>query len=102
MANEKERFEILLEEIQGDIKLALEGHRILIHKMDETKEVLQQQITEARQDINSLSKRTTNLHQELGDKITENTLKIIENTNETRELSRIIKEHVQLPSHLGV
>jgi hypothetical protein len=32
----KEHFEILLEEIRSDVKLALEGHQVLNKKIDDT------------------------------------------------------------------
>ena len=40
MIKEKERFEVLLEEISGDVKLVLEGHGIMNRKIDDTRQEL--------------------------------------------------------------
>jgi hypothetical protein len=44
MIKEKERFEILLEEIRGDVKLVLEGHGDLNKKIDDTAQALKDEI----------------------------------------------------------
>jgi peptidoglycan hydrolase CwlO-like protein len=42
MAEKKERFEILLEEIKGDVKLVLEGHGALDKKIDDVRDLIKE------------------------------------------------------------
>lgn len=44
MANEKERSEILLEEIRGSIKLLAEGHEVIRNEMKEMRKDISEQI----------------------------------------------------------
>jgi uncharacterized protein Yka (UPF0111/DUF47 family) len=70
MANEKERFEILLEKIGGDVKAVLDGHGALYKKIDDVKDMIK----------------------EVDDKVSD-TQKAV------KEISRELKEHVRLPAH---
>ncbi|KAF0134598.1 MAG: hypothetical protein FD145_616 [Candidatus Saganbacteria bacterium] len=58
----KEHFEVLLEEIRGDVKLALEGHQVLNRKIDEMKD-------ELKVDFDGLKVELRNVGRNLGKKI---------------------------------
>jgi len=70
MAEIKERFELLLEEIRGDVKLVLEGHGVLDKKIDDVKDLIKEVDTKV-----------------------EDTKKAV------KEIGRELKEHVRQPAH---
>ncbi len=70
MAKEKEKFEVLLEEIKGDVKAVLEGHAVLDKKIDNVKEMVK--------DVDT---------------------KVEDTHRAVKTISRDLKEHIRLPAH---
>ena len=66
---EKERFEVLLEEMRGDIKLIAEGHGTLQSRMDLGFQEVNRKVEELRSDtergFQKLSREMTEFHQEM-------------------------------------
>jgi hypothetical protein len=78
MAKEKERFEILLEEVRDNVKLVAEGHSTIRREMQEMK-------TELKADIKEVNNKLEFVARELGGKID--------------KVDRTLEEHVKLPAH---
>ena len=66
MMGEKERFEVLLEEMRGDIKLIAEGHGTLQSRMDLGFQEVNRKVEELRSDT---ERGFRSLKQELGPEI---------------------------------
>ena len=71
MAKEKERFEVLLEEIKSDVKAVLDGHAVLYKKLDDVKEMVK------AVDI-----------------------KVEDTQKAVSAISRQLNEHIHLPAHV--
>lgn len=71
MAKEKERFEILLEEIKGKVDLVLEGHGVLDKKIEDVK-----------------------------DMVREVDLKVEDTGKAVKQISKTLDEHVRQPAHV--
>ena len=77
MAEEKERFEILLEEIKGDIKGVAEGHETIRSEMRQ-------------------------MEQRLAEKIDENTSAIKFVVDKVNKIDQKLDKHISLPAHAVV
>jgi len=65
MSKEKNRIEILLEEIRGDVKLALEGHDVLRKEMQNIKGELQGEIREVKSAVSLLGLKLNDIDKKL-------------------------------------
>jgi hypothetical protein len=65
MVKEKERFEVLLEEIRGDVKLVLEGHDVLNKKIDGVKRELKEEIGIVSSRVDSVGSRVDSVSKKL-------------------------------------
>lgn len=88
----KEHFEVLLEEIRSDVKLALEGHQGLNRKLDEVKSELGEQIDVVRiglqgvkTDLQGVKADLRNVERNLGKKID--------------DVKTALDYHIKLPVH---
>jgi len=77
---EKERFEVLLEEIKRDIKAVAEGHGVIRREMQEIKNDL-------KTDIKELGSTIKFVARDLGEKID--------------KVGQRLEEHIKLPAHMG-
>lgn len=75
MAKEKEKFEILLEEVRDGVKLVAEGHHVIRSEMRQMKE-------------------------ELIEKIEENTSAIKFVADKVNDIGQKLDEHIRLPAHV--
>jgi len=76
MAEKKERFELLLEEIRDDVKAVAEGHSVIRREMQEMK-------TELKADIKEVNGKIEFTAKQLGDKID--------------RVDQKLEEHVRIP-----
>jgi hypothetical protein len=94
---EKERFEILLEEIRGDVKLVLEGHGVLDRKIDSVKQDLGEKMESIKYEIltsvdRKIEKAEKSLKQEINQVYTFL-------SHDVKEVGDKLDTHVQLPAH---
>ena len=85
MAEKKERFELLLEEIKDNVKQVAEGHEVIRHEMREMK-------SELKEDIKEVNDKLVFVAKELGGKIGENGQKI-------DEVKDKLDVHMKQPAH---
>lgn len=78
MAKEKERFEMLLEEVRDSVKLVAEGHVTIRREMQEMK-------NELKEDIKLVDDKLGFVAKQLGNKID--------------KIDQKLDEHVRLPAH---
>lgn len=95
MANEKERFEILLEEVRDGVKLVAEGHGTIRSEMRQMEERLTEKIEENNGAIKWVAK-------DLGRKIEEVKDELKEVKEKVDKIDHTLEEHVRLPAHAVV
>jgi hypothetical protein len=71
MIEKKEKFELLLEEIRGDVKLVLEGHGVLDKKIENVKDMVK--------DVD---------------------IKVEDTRKAVKEIGRKLEQHVKQPMHV--
>lgn len=79
MAEKKERFEILLEEIRGNVKAVAEGHLVIRREMAEMKK-------ELKEDIREVNDKLGFVAGQLGEKID--------------KIDQKLDAHIKLPAHV--
>jgi|GEM_PF-2557845 hypothetical protein len=93
----KERFEILLEEIRGDVKLVLEGHGVLDKRIDSVKQDLGEKMESVKSEIlisvdKEIEKAEKSLKQEINQVYTFL-------SHDVKEVGDKLDAHAQLPAH---
>jgi len=93
MAKERERFEILLEEMKGNFKALLDGHAVLNNKIDHLDEKLNDKIDGLDKKlsfrIDNLDKKLDAVHSSL-----KNEIKVT-----TYALNEKLDDHLRQPAH---
>ncbi|MDD4179418.1 MAG: hypothetical protein PHH14_05165 [Candidatus Margulisbacteria bacterium] len=90
MANEKERFEILLEKIEGNVKAVLDGHEILNNKIDNLDNKIEATTNELKQEIRAVH---SGLKNEI--EITAYALK-----DDISRIEKKLDDHMRQPAHI--
>ena len=90
MADEKNRFENLLEEIRDSVKLVAEGHSVIRREMQEMKIELKSDIKLGNDKVESLANEVNKVKQELG------AVK-----QKVDKIDTTLEKHVRQPAHAG-
>jgi len=95
---EKDRVEILLEQIRSDVKAVAEGHSVLHNKIDNLEKTLTEKINNSDM---RLTTRINNLDMKLTMKIDnlENSVGTV--AKDTKEIKQKLDEHLRFPASLA-
>ena len=90
MASEKERFEILLEEVRDKVQLVSEGHGTIRNEMRQMEERLSEKISLVDGKVDFLGAEVRGIKTELK-----------EVKKKVDKIDHTLEEHVRLPVHAG-
>ena len=95
---EKERFEVLLEEIKGGVKVVADGHGVIRNEMKRMEERLTEKISFVDGKVDFLAADVRALKQDVAEVKTD-LAKVKEKVD---KIDRTLEEHVRLPTHVSV
>ena len=95
---EKERFEVLLEEIKGGVKAVADGHGVIRNEMKRMEERLTEKISFVDGKVDFLAADVRALKQDVAEVKTD-LAKVKEKVD---KIDRTLEEHVRLPTHVSV
>lgn len=97
---QKERFELLLEDIKSKVTLIAEGHSLLDNKLEEVRRDLKNEIKMVDAKVDNLGKRLDVVHDSLKKEITFTGHAVQDGLSE--EIKRVegkLDEHIRQPAH---
>ena len=98
MAKEKERFELLLEEVRDGGKLVAEGHSVIRREMQEMK-------AELKADIHLVDDKVGSLGNELA-KVKQDVTTVKQELDKVKQkvekIDNTLEKHVRQPAHVGL
>ena len=95
---EKERFEVLLEEIKGGVKVVADGHGVIRNEMKRMEERLTEKISFVDGKVDFLAADVRALKQDVAEVKTD-LAKVKEKVD---KIDRTLEEHARLPAHVSV
>ena len=97
---QKERFEVLLEDIKSKVNLIAEGHSLLDNKLEEVRRDLKNEIRTVDAKVDNLGKRLEIVHDSLKKEITFTGHAVKDELRaEIGRVERKIDEHIRQPVH---
>ena len=102
---EKERFEVLLEEIKGGVKVVADGHGVIRNEMKRMEERLTEKISFVDGKVDFLAADVRALKQDVAE-VKKDVVEVKTDLAKVKEkvdkIDRTLEEHVRLPAHVSV